>query len=376
MSSYPKTPAAVVLEMHRKLYSFHAHPSELFRLWVQGFMGDVQAKVHNPEHGLFGQNVRMEMMFYPYSTPEQAPYLINDLAKGLMNARTYQVTADMCDAIDGMYATTYRKVSYFDPASAAGGIAADCGFAWLDKPWIHDDVRLQKLSARAVSWQPVSMRWGYEAETDAFGRKIQAEPQVSLGWRITMWSWLGVDPVDESLELDPSAREFLIANFCPLVMLHTMVWPAEVRFGGHDDSRGADPLAWLHCLWLMLDSEITTSRKALDLKPDEKKKAQRARMRYNDVNVVTLRRTRSNELDDFEPGQRSVDWSCRWMVAGHYRHLGTYNEPNHHAYPAYGGGEPHCHTCGVKLAYVHAYLKGPDHAPLRHTDKTLYRLSR
>jgi hypothetical protein len=379
MSSYPKTPASVVLEAHRRLYSLHAHPPELFKLWMKGFMSDVHDKTTDPRHVLYGHESRVSLMFYPYTRPEQAPYLINDLSKGLMNARTYQVTSEMCDAVSGMYEKTSQHIQAIDPEQL-GGIASDCGLAWLDTPWMHQDLYGKSLSCRAVSWAPVSVRFSYASRnlTDGFGRSLpEPEPSTGLGWRITMWSWPAVDEGDYVLEKHPETREFL-EQFGPLVMLHTMVWPAEVRFSGKSDggSPGSDPRSWLRCLWLMLDSEITVTRKATDITKEARKRNQHSKMRFSDVNIVTLRRTKASGLEDFEPGHHVVDWSCRWMVQGHWRHVGSYDQVSHHAYPSRDSGDPRCHRCGNKIAYVRPYLKGPDHAPLRQTGKTLYRLSR
>lgn len=70
------------------------------------------------------------------------------------------------------------------------------------------------------------------------------------------------------------------------------------------------------------------------------------------VRVVDLRRIESAG----EPGEpRAVDWSCRWVVRGHWR-----NQPTREGY---------------KRVWINAFVKGPEGLPLAHGEK-VYALRR
>lgn len=74
----------------------------------------------------------------------------------------------------------------------------------------------------------------------------------------------------------------------------------------------------------------------------------------SDVKVVQLRRLESRtNVGDSE----SVEWSCRWIVNGHWR-----NQP-------YANGE-------TKLIYILPYVKGPADMPLKIPSHTVYSVSR
>ena len=75
----------------------------------------------------------------------------------------------------------------------------------------------------------------------------------------------------------------------------------------------------------------------------------------SDVKVITLRRAESSRAphDASEP----VDWSCRWVVNGHWRNQ-VYANDEH------------------KLIYILPYVKGPDDKPLKIPTHTVYSVSR
>jgi hypothetical protein len=73
------------------------------------------------------------------------------------------------------------------------------------------------------------------------------------------------------------------------------------------------------------------------------------------VRVVQLRRSEPNSRLDVRTHQ-PVDWSCRWIVGGHWR-----NQP---------------YKDSTKLIYIMPYVKGPEDKPLRVPTHTVYQVSR
>jgi hypothetical protein len=325
---------------------------------------------------------RSAFMFYPVhgDDPERAQKFISYVAAGLRDARTYQVTAEMTDAVDGMYQATKNRVSKV----SSDEIVAPAGFAWFDKPWMHTDLRGKRCAIRAISWAPQHVRWegGGHEETD--------------GTRVCHWTYRHDD--DDYREGREQLYDGIYNDYGDLILAHVYVWPHGVRFatvgdGGDkipDDMHASeldadvalvgrpegtdDPMAWLHALWMLLDAEISVSTRA-PLDRPARRRALRS-LRHDDVQVITLRRARHAERgEDYEPVV--VDWSCRWLVQGHWRHVASYAGPRHHFVPSHhrGGQNVICQTCDGKGAWVRPYVKGPDNMPMRHIDQ-VWRLSR
>lgn len=75
----------------------------------------------------------------------------------------------------------------------------------------------------------------------------------------------------------------------------------------------------------------------------------------SDVKVVQLRRF-DNQPNNQTVDTNTVDWSCRWVVNGHWR-----NQPYKHE---------------RRLIYIMPYVKGPSDKPLRASTATIYSVSR
>ena len=75
-----------------------------------------------------------------------------------------------------------------------------------------------------------------------------------------------------------------------------------------------------------------------------------------DVKVIQLRRADPASAG-IVPGPQDVEWSCRWIVGGHWRNQ------------AYANGEH-------KLIYILPYVKGPEDKPLKVPSHTVYSVSR
>jgi hypothetical protein len=108
------------------------------------------------------------------------------------------------------------------------------------------------------------------------------------------------------------------------------------------------------CVWI--HQRIAT----VSLGPVERhrrKQLQReAGMVVRDVKVVELRRLESTLR---EPGKgEPVDWSCRWIVDGHWRN------------------QYHPSTGKHELTFVQPYVKGPADKPLRVPAHTVYLVDR
>jgi hypothetical protein len=76
-----------------------------------------------------------------------------------------------------------------------------------------------------------------------------------------------------------------------------------------------------------------------------------------DVKVIQLRRAESHPHETDASGE-PVEWSCRWIVNGHWRN------------------QYHPSTGKHELKYILPYVKGPDDKPLKVPNQTVYSVSR
>ncbi len=77
----------------------------------------------------------------------------------------------------------------------------------------------------------------------------------------------------------------------------------------------------------------------------------------SDVKVIVLRRAELTSHIDSTNGE-SVEWSCRWIVNGHWRN------------------QYHPSTGRHELKYILPYMKGPEDKPLRIPKATVYAVTR
>jgi hypothetical protein len=346
--AWPVTPARLVLDTHISLYEAYKSPGEKLRWYTGQFMQDTMDEAER-------QNVPQAWgyMFWPARTGEEFTSLI---ARQLYVSPTYQVTAEMVDAVTGTYENVVSRIGHIEERD----LPTPSGFAWLDKPMgFPDDKGITMY--RAVSWssQPMEFMSGFREE------------ERWAGVRVSCWA-----VPEDNLQAFPGDTVAELRKLGPLVLAHSAIIPFGQRFAtrklGEDPATMDDAHRWAHCLWLWLQAEITVTRAAPpeDVGRGARRRAQRS-LKHDRVNVVILRR--ASKAADPSGLHRDVDWSCRWPVQGHDRHLDKYEGPRHHAIPR--GPDKRCAACDSRTTYVHAFIKGPEGLPLKSAEQ-LYRLAR
>jgi hypothetical protein len=250
------------------------------------------------------------------------------LAEPLSSAPTYQVTGEIVRAVTGMYQATADG----EPVLRASEMPSPAGFAYLDESVTLADFEDTPIANRAFSWGPQTFRpEGY---------------QRAKGVRVTTWA-------DGDLAAFRDGKMgFGSSVFVP--------YGRPITTGTSDD-----PTRWLHCLWLFMDTEITVAA-CERADRSTRRRAERAGLRHGDVTVIML------PYRHYEGGggHREVDWSCRWIVQGHDRHLGDYRDAGHEAHHAKPRAPKRpCAVCGVRTTHVRSYVKGPEGLPLRSAEK-------
>lgn len=348
----PVTRAEEVLETQRRVMASLDSP------WVKQYIYDFMKNITDVayEHGGVKEvNLAMSSLFWPAANDEQMRGL---LRKELFTARTYQVTADMVDAVTGTYFNTSKHIGHLEQEEPP----SEAGFVWLDKPFLATDSKSSTIANRAISWSPVTVEY----------RDVRASVP---GVRLNAW----LSPYDHDDYWTEAQQVAYQTSGSPLLLAHTSTIPYGTRFGGHPEAGGFDMTPddfahWVHVLWMFMQTEIVTVRDA-PLPRVFRRRAEKSFKFKPQVNVIMLRRIAVlGEESEEHQANRKIDWTCQWVVQGHHRHLDRYDGPKHHASPA-AGDRSVCFICGVVITWVKPYIKGPEGLPLRSAEQ-LYRLAR
>lgn len=344
--------ASEVLDKHRTLADLLVN-DRMFYEYLDGFMYSVWDKSYkqggwNEVAATFGS------MFHPANDPAQFRALLH---KDLFDARTFQVTREMVEAVTGTWKNSKGTVQRIEEE----GLPSPCGFIWLDEPVYFADQNGKSVCYRAISWGPQAVTY--------------VDRHIVPGVRITAWS--STKDRDE-FWTDEEAELWEKGKFASIDVLfaHANTVPYGARIQSRDVDAPAtrdDFLTWLRVLWAFMDTEIVVTAKHQVSRPFMRRAARA--LGRPDVNVVSLRRTVVSSDPDREPEHREIDWSNRWVVSGHHRHIGEYQGEKHHAVPDPANANKTCATCGGRITWVHAYVKGPEGLPLRSVEQ-LYRLHR
>lgn len=368
-----------------------AYPSDRMAQYVHGFANHLLQVGHlgkDPRRHGSRRDGDDHIMFYPYRpgmNPQQAREWCVAVARDMFTATCFQVTTEMMQVAREISYQTAHGVEHIDEPM----LPAPQGFVWFDSPLVFRDGRGQVVSTRAASWGVLPIRFvPHDVNSD---RPIYSRVIEGMGVRILLWTLAG----------DPShyeAPEDLIQAIGDLQFDHIMVIPFGERFpaAGHrlpearmldKDDKGIDytavdengveiqsSLHYMNVIWQLMNSEIAASQRHA---PDRltAKRVKRSILQ-NEVTVITLRRAHQIK-DELGYDPRDVDWSCRWLVSGHWRHVGSYSMAHHLAIPdrSIPGEIIYCYRCQGKLAWVKPYIKGPEDRPLRAV-RHVHRLSR
>lgn len=332
----PRTPARIALDAHTSLCEFLKHPParlvEEFDRYITEGGEVVRRQRHAGYKGLTAVERSVLNGWDYYTWPAKTGTdLIRLTAEPLSAAPTYQVTAEIVEAVSGMYGATAAA----GPVLRESEMPSPCGFAWLDEPVTLADFGGEVIATRALSWGPMLFK------------PPGIEP--AEGTRVTSWAESDLAAYRSRDITGPGSSASVFVPY------------GEPITAGVSD----DPTRWLHCLWLFMDTEIVVAARE-QAERAARRRAERTGL-DGDVTVIMLPHRNYPEAGD---GQRDIDWSCRWVVQGHDRHLGDYRpagyEP-HHA-KASKPRQP-CSVCGERTTRVRAYVKGPDGMPLKPDGK-------
>lgn len=314
-------------DLHRTLTSPGAFVKESFIRYAveDAFAGDGDADAGRPATW-----ARSHLHPAEAISPAELDKWFTSLGADLFGATTYQVTGEMIDLAEALSINT-PNLDDLVPED----LPSDYGFMWFDRPIerpsVEDQPGWQPILMHAISWQVVpSVKMRIQATVKGSDDEPAWVTLNEPGLRIREWGWKDDrNVVPRPLHLIGQSTNPLAPNIVtPLTQLHLV-----------------------HMIWILMGMEITTTTPHRPDRPGFKRARNLAQQQ---VHVVTLRR------QPHDPGAvRKVDWTCTWLVRGHWRHA------------------PHGGTFadGRARTWVKAYIKGPEGLPLRAHD-ILYKLAR
>lgn len=364
-----------VLDQHVSLHDQLIRPSDMLAGMAQYFMEDAVSKSGDRAFG----------MFYPLNLargigPRQGAQLAQILGNDLTDADTYEVTAEMLHVLGQVSLDATNAVDQLVEAE----LPCPAAFCWLDEPWLIRDVAGLEIPVRALTWKHTTV--GYDgtivgAVEPEGGWPIHGPDgnrfRMVYGPAVRVAQWVYWEDDLQHGTMDEETIESGRQQLGDLSLMHVMTVPFGVRFADHENYEQSNhpdsALHMMHVLWSFLGAEITTTHHP-PIERGVRRRALRS-LTHGEVNVIILRRP---VHDPDEPGWvHKVDWSCRWIVNGHYRHAEGYDPEiykEHKAAPT--GSDKHCAVCGGPLTWIRPYLKGPDGMPLKVSGGTVRKLAR
>ncbi len=387
---HPATPARVVLAQQAALHDRLAHPSAALAGYIHGFGMDGAKKVHRNVPDQRSRDSIIGTMWYPHRVDTSRAAAANwcrDIGKSLFQARSFQVSAGMVDVVTALYENSSGLFHMEEPE-----LPAPHGFCWLDKPLFTTDRWGKTVVERAFSWGLTVMNVTHPGirRTDGLGRPLPEPYESCPAVRLTTWNYVADFALDDDMREHQDVAAQIAEIGGELSLSHTLVVLFGERhqydFGKieHPEELSGDykpdsTLAWIHALWMVMEQEISVTGKARIDRPALR--AARRSIKHGEVSVVLLRRSKSHAVPSQDGTHRDTDWSCRWLVQGHHRHLDSYTGSHHHALPGpYIDGSAYCVICwerneAVRVTWIKSHVKGPEDRPLKSTGK-LYRLAR
>ena len=216
-------------------------------------------------------------------------------------------------------------------------LPAPAGFIWFEQPIPKDPVTSTDPLTRevvaddqelaAVSWQPVAE--GTHTVVNTWIRP--SDPGLWTGQRL------------------PAQLPFHAWPF-------SAPWAHDAALADQDQGQVKDFAEWLACM-LFLKQEVVVAGPGEDLDRAARRRLERDGWKREPVvRVVRLRRVHAHAPSD---DTAAVDWSCQWVVRGHWRQQPV------------GPGKRDRRT-----TWVLPYVKGPEDKPLKAPRATVFAVVR
>jgi len=235
----------------------------------------------------------------------------------LMAAEPFYVDPDMMSLVEA-------AIPGFQPEPlTTTDLLTTKGFMYLPRPLYIDDIHKKKMSYRAVMWVP------------AIFKTIKDDGREEDGAGIVLHLFHDGSDTDDYFHEEEAKRSPI------LFLTHITGWVFEDEYPEMEGSI-RDIAQQVQCIWRLMAQTITMKSEVRGTRP-VRRRFQREQVEERTIVVVTLRRP------EHEPSgeHRSVAWSHRWLVSGHWRNQW---------FPSLGRH---------RQIWIHPYVKGPDDLPLQ-----------
>lgn len=240
----------------------------------------------------------------------------------------YRVSADMVALIEAAGAA-YRDLDRFDVDT----IPTRCGFVSLDRPLVSEDIHGRQMFVHYLTWGPVDVRTGREllvtlwndtvVQPDYYTRRSLSEYGDRVAAIAGRWGFIGADRMQSQMRVGPMKIQFQVDG-------RTVSCTNIFRY--------------VVALFEMLGQTVVTTTEERPERAVRRRAIKRGVVDPGKITVVTLRR---QAVGDHPVRERSVDWTHRWVVAGHWR-----RQP-------YGP-----RRSLVRKIWINDFIKGPEDRPL------------
>lgn len=248
------------------------------------------------------------------------------LIRALKRADAYAWSGDTAKAV-GFAAQTIPFDSRYD----ANALQGSAGWWWFDQP--------PREEMRALLWHH---------EDESLWLHVFADAADGTPLFLSDFVWLRADSLRQAVDAADHPRERVAG-----VDANGKIETLPVSGSAREDMRNASTFYVAACAWLQ--QRIVTMSSGHVERHRRKQLAREHDAVVSDVKVIQLRRSETSSRTPSAGGD-PVDWSCRWIVGGHWR-----NQP---------------YKDERKLIYITPYVKGPEDKPLKVPTHTVYQVSR
>lgn len=285
----------------------------------------------------------VEDRWLKYGAEAAAPSLIayTHMIEDVLRADTVWMTTEMMDL-------TQRAMEGFHHEQQMSGddLLIPHGFMVLPQPFYSADINGKLMADRAYLWRWVDALAVVTAEHDSNGGisytyDLNADGLYTVGGiRITVVSHIDdADDYSDDMLLPQLAERGIEWG-----IVHTTAIPQPLIHRLSDTrGEGDHDVGWLRFFRVahnLMGNRIVTSDRQQALRAF-RRDAMRAGLDMGAPRIITLRRPNSQVADEERERTRDVEWTHRWIVSGHWRHLAD-----------------------GRQTWIGEYVKGPENLPL------------
>lgn len=294
-------------------------------------------------------------------------HLRHNVISTLWNADPVYVTHDMMALLEASWPEFQPEPLHEDD------VFIPFGFVYLPRPVVIKDWRGNPVSHRAIGWLPAERSedgarasfvttWCEAEDAITDERQSTYEDATLAAFRMSQLAGLYRRTFGQAMVLNYASPMMYGMTVDEMLERHDFGINQMDRALVEDSERNHDAmipattelLRFLQALWRLMGQRVAVGMSSRPSRPARRQLA-REHPTYPEkyVTVITLRRPKGEPTGD----HRSIDWSMRWIVSGHWRWQ-PYKDGTH------------------RQIWIAPYTKGPEDKPLVVRGARVFRLAR